>query len=48
MQAELQTLNADAQITFVRGADHWSVYNYNGGLVQEIVSEIARQMAAPH
>lgn len=48
MQAELKTLNADAQITFVRGADHWSVYNYNGGLVQEIVSEIARQMAAPH
>jgi len=44
MQVELQSLGANAQVTFVPGADHWSVYNYKGSLIQEIVSEIARQI----
>lgn len=41
MQAQLDSLDGDAHITFVPGADHWSVFNYDGGLLDRIVREMS-------
>lgn len=37
---ELRDLGSDADIEYVPGADHWTVYNYHGGMASVITSGI--------
>ncbi|MBV9270870.1 MAG: alpha/beta hydrolase [Candidatus Eremiobacteraeota bacterium] len=41
---ELRTLNADAEIAYAPNADHWTVFDYHGGLLRHIVGEIKMQL----
>ncbi|MDQ6930343.1 MAG: esterase family protein [Candidatus Eremiobacteraeota bacterium] len=45
MQTQLQKLDADAKITFVPGADHWTVFNAEGGLLVRILREMSATLA---
>ena len=39
MHDVLEKLDAQAQITFVPGADHWTVFDYDNDLISEIIRE---------
>jgi len=40
MDDELRRLNADAHVTFVPGANHWTVFDYQHDLISEIIREM--------
>lgn len=44
MHDELERLDAQAEITFVAGADHWTVYDYDHDLITQIVREMGAQL----
>jgi len=47
LKKELDGLQAGAQIEFVAGADHWTVFGWHGNALSEIVREAHAAMAAP-
>ncbi|MDQ6932506.1 MAG: enterochelin esterase, partial [Candidatus Eremiobacteraeota bacterium] len=44
MDDELKELNADAHVTFVPGANHWSIFDYQHDLVAEIIREMTEAL----
>lgn len=41
--AELRALGSDAEIDFAPGADHWTVMDWNGGVIAYMLREIAQR-----
>ncbi len=46
MRDELNQLHADAHITFVPAADHWTIFNYQHDLIVLIVREMTQALPA--
>ena len=44
LRDELKALGSDAQVTIVPGADHGTVFQYDGGLIAHIVREMKRAL----
>ncbi|HEY9084516.1 MAG TPA: alpha/beta hydrolase-fold protein [Candidatus Tyrphobacter sp.] len=48
LAAELKALGSDAEVDFAPGADHFTVMNWNGGLVPYMLAEIQTLEQAQH
>lgn len=48
LDRRLQSLGAQAEIVYVPKADHWSVFDYDGGLIGRIVREIKASLDKSH
>ena len=44
MRAALRKLGSDAEFQIVPGADHWQIFEYQGGLIEYSVGEMIRRL----